>query len=181
MVNPKAAIPQLINAIKRKITKCQDYATDYEGKPWDAFVESNAKELVEVLKEKQRNLETRWQNEFEAQLSEDDWEKQSEEVEKANDAIDKAIDELCKWIHSKRTENVPTVGGAQVQAGGQIKESTARIVESFKPATLTRDYTLEEFNAWNQCFRGYYQANKKLLEANSAKMATVNARRLLVT
>ena len=59
MVNPKAAIPQLINAIKRKITECQDYAADYEGKTWDAFVESGAVELVEVLKEKQRNFETR--------------------------------------------------------------------------------------------------------------------------
>ena len=72
MVNPKAAIPQLINAIKRKITESQDYAKDYEGKPWDSFVESGATELDEVLKEKQRNLETRWQNEFEAQLSKDD-------------------------------------------------------------------------------------------------------------
>ena len=123
MVNPKAAIPQLINAIKRKITECQDYATKYDGKPWNAFVESNAKELVEALKEKQRNFETRWQNEFEAQLDGDDWEKLSEEVEKANNAIDKARDALRKWIHSKQTENVPNVGGAQ--AGGQVKESTA--------------------------------------------------------
>ena len=107
MVNPKAAIPQLVNAIKRKITECQDYATDYEAKPWNAFVESNAVELLGVLKEKQRNFETRWQNEFEAQLDGDDWEKLSEEVEKTNDAIDKARDALCKWIHSKRTENVP--------------------------------------------------------------------------
>ena len=105
MVNPNAAIPQLINVIKKKIVKCQDYAKDYEGKPWDAFVEDGAKELVEVLKEKQRNLETRWQNEFEAQLNNDDWEKQSAEVDKANDAIDKAADELRKWIHSRRTEN----------------------------------------------------------------------------
>ena len=169
MVNPKAAILQLINAIKRKIAECQDYAADYGSKPWNAFVESGAVELVEVLKEKQRNFETRWQNEFEAQLSADDWEKLSKEVDKTNDAIDKARDELRKWIHSKQTENVPTVGGAQAQAGGPIKESTARIVESFKPATLNRDYTLEEFNAWNQCFRGYYQANKKLLEANGAE------------
>ena len=51
MVNPKAAIPQLVNAIKRKITECQDYATDYEAKPWNAFVESGAVELLEVLKE----------------------------------------------------------------------------------------------------------------------------------
>ena len=87
MVNAKAAIPQLVNAIKRKITKCQDYVKDYEGKPWNAFVESGATELMEVLKEKQRNLKTRWQNEFEAQLSDDEWEKQSEEVEKADDAI----------------------------------------------------------------------------------------------
>ena len=169
MVNPKAAIPQLINAIKRKITESQDYAKDYEGKPWDSFVESGATELDEVLKEKQRNLETRWQNEFEAQLSKDDWEKQSQEIEMANDAIDKARKELRKWIHTKRCENAPTGGVAQVQAGNQVKEATARIVESFKPATLTRDYTLEEFNAWNQCFRGYYQANKKLLEANGAE------------
>ena len=169
MVNPKAAIPQLINAIKRKITESQDYAKDYEGKPWDSFVESGATELMEVLKEKQRNLKTRWQNEFEAQLSDDEWEKQSEEVEKADDAIDKAIDELRKWIHSKQCENVPNAGGAQVQAGNQVKEATTQIVESFNPATLTRDYTLEEFNAWNQCFRGYYQANKKLLEANGAE------------
>ena len=169
MVNPKAAIPQLINAIKAKITKSQDYPRDYEGKPWDAFVESNAKKLVEVLEEKQRNLETRWQNEFEAQLSDDEWEKQSEEIQKANNAIDKAVDELNKWIHAKRCENAPTVGVAQVQAASQVKEATARLVESFKPAILTRDYTLEEFNAWNQCFRGYYQANKKLLEANGAE------------
>ena len=114
MVNPKAAIPQLINAIKRKITESQDYAKDYEGKPWNAFVESGATELVEVLKEKQRNLETRWQNEFEAQLSKDDGQKQSEEIESANDAMDKARKELCKWIHSKRCENAPTVAGAQV-------------------------------------------------------------------
>ena len=114
MVNPKAAIPQLINAIKMKITKCQDYATDYEGKPWDAFVESGATDLVEVLKEKQRNLETRWQNEFEAQLSKDDWEKQSAEIKSANDAMDKARKELRKWIHSKRCENAPTIAGAQV-------------------------------------------------------------------
>ena len=71
MVNPKAAIPQLINAIKRKIAECQDYAADYGSKPWNSFVESNARELVEVLKEKQCNFETRWQNEFVAQLSED--------------------------------------------------------------------------------------------------------------
>ena len=147
MVNAKAAIPQLINAIKAKITKSQEYPRDYEGKPWNAFVESNAKKLVEVLEEKQRNLETRWQNEFEAQLSDDEWEKQSEEVQKANNAIDKAVDELNKWIHAKQCENVPNAGGAQAQTGNQIKESTARIVESFKPATLTRDYTLEEFNA----------------------------------
>ena len=125
MVNPKAAIPQLINAIKRKITESQDYAKDYEGKPWNAFVESGATELVEVLKEKQLNLKTRWQNEFEGQLSKDDWEKQSEEIEMANDAIDKARKELRKWIFSKQCENVPNAGGAQVQAGSQIKESTA--------------------------------------------------------
>ncbi len=64
MVNPNAAIPQLVNAIKKKIIKCQDYAKDYEGKPWNAFVEDGAKKLVEGLEEKQRNLESRWQNEF---------------------------------------------------------------------------------------------------------------------
>ena len=50
MVNPKAAIPQLVNAIKRKITECQDYATDYEGKAWDSFVESGAVELLEAIR-----------------------------------------------------------------------------------------------------------------------------------
>ena len=74
MVNPNAAIPQLINAIKKKIARCQDYAKDYDGKPWDAVVEANGKKLVEGLEEKQRNLERRWQNEFEAQLNTDDWE-----------------------------------------------------------------------------------------------------------
>ena len=53
MVNAKAAIPQLVNAIKRKITKSQDYVKDYEGKPWNAFVESGATKLVEALEEKQ--------------------------------------------------------------------------------------------------------------------------------
>ena len=81
MVNPKAAILQLVNAIMRKITEYQDYATDYEAKPWNAFVESGAVELLEVLKEKQRNFETRWQNEFEAQLTGNDWETLSEEDE----------------------------------------------------------------------------------------------------
>ena len=39
-------------------------------------------------------------------------------------------------------------------------------MESFKPQNLTRDHTLEEFNAWQQLFRGYYQANERLLLAN---------------
>ena len=153
MVNPKAAIPQLINAIVKKIKQCQAYATDYQAKPWDSFVESGATELLEELLEKRRNLETRWQHEFEAQLSEDDWEKYSADVEKANDDIDKARNALRKWIQSRRGENAPNVGAAQAQPGGPAKESVARIVESFKPQTLTRDHTLEEFNAWKQLFR----------------------------
>ena len=100
MVNPKAAIPQLINAIAKKINQCQAYATDHQAKPWGSFVESGATKLLEVLEEKQRNLETRWQNEFEAELAEGDWEKYSADVERANDDIDKARNDLRKWILS---------------------------------------------------------------------------------
>ena len=163
MVNPKRAIPQLIGAIRKKITVCQNFATDYQDKLWDSFVESRAKEHLEVLNEKRRNLETRWQDEFEAQLSNEDWEKLSVDVEKVGDDVDKAQCDLEKWIVSKRGENAPN--SAAAQAGGQVKDSAARIVESFKPQTLTRDYTLEEFNSWRQLFQGYYQANEKLLIA----------------
>ena len=121
MVNPKAAIPQLINAIAKKINQCQAYATDYQAKPWTPFVESCATELLEVLKEKQRNLETRWQNEFEVQLSEEDWEKYSADVEKANDDIDKARNDLHNWIQSRRGENAPNIGAAQAQPVDQLK------------------------------------------------------------
>ena len=139
MVNPKRAIPQLIGAIQRKITVCQNYATDRQTTPWSPFVESGAKEILEVLNEKRRNLETRWQDEFEAQLSNEDWEKFSVDVEKVVDDIDKAQSDLRKWIVSKRGENAPNPGAAQAQGGGQVKDSAARIVESFKPQTLTRD------------------------------------------
>ena len=169
MVDPKKAIPQLINAIRKKITVCQNYATDYQDKPWNSFVESGAKEVLEVLNEKRRNLETRWQDEFEDQLSNEDWEKFSVDVEKVVDEIDKAQSDLRKWIVTKQGENAPNPGAAQAQGGGQVKDSAARIVESFKPQTLTRDHTLEEFNAWRQLFKGYYQANEKLLVAKGAE------------
>ena len=169
MVNPKAAIPQLINAITKKIKECQDYATDRQTKPWNSFVESGATELLGVLNEKQRNIENRWQGEFEAQLSNEDWEKISVDVERVVDDVDKAQSDLRKWIVTKQGENAPNPGAAQAQGGGQVKDSAARIVESFKPQTLTRDHTLEEFNAWRQLFKGYYQANEKLLVAKGAE------------
>ena len=102
MVNPKAAIPQLTNAIKKKIKECQDYATDRQTGPWNSFIESGATKLLEVLEEKQHNLETRWQNEFEAELAEGDWEKYSADVEKADDDIDQARNDLRKWIQSRQ-------------------------------------------------------------------------------
>ena len=82
MVNPKRAIPQLIGAIQRKITVCQNYATDRQTTPWSPFVESRAKDILEVLNEKRRKLETRWQDEFEAQLSNEEWERLSVDVAK---------------------------------------------------------------------------------------------------
>ena len=151
----------------KKITECRDYANKYDGKTWDTLVESSATKLVEELEAKQTNLENRWHNEFESQLSEIDWEKYSDDVEKAVDAITKGRDELRKWIYGKRCENAP-VAQAQVP-GGQNKESTARLVDSFKPFILTRDHTLEEFNAWSAQFRGYYQANQRILETKGAE------------
>ena len=118
MVNPKKAIPQLINVIAKKIKVCQDYAADYQAKPWDSFVESGATELLEVLNEKRRNLETRWQDEFETQLTNEEWERYSEDVERAIDNIDKAQSDLRKWIVSKRGENAPNAGAAQAQEAG---------------------------------------------------------------
>ena len=173
MVNPKAALPQLIVTVAKKTAQCAAYTTEYQDKPWTPFVESGAKELLEDLNEKQRNLEARWQNEFKPALTEDDWEKLSAEVDKTHDKIDRARNDLRKWIHAKQGENIPNpnAGGeqavqAQGGAGARIRESTARLVDSFKPQSLTHDHTLVEFNAWSSLFRGYYQANEKLLLAN---------------
>ena len=90
MVNAKAAIPKLIGAIKKKITECEDYAKDYQAGAWNAFVESRAKVLLEELEAKRSNFENRWENELEAQLSEADWEKYSDDVTRCVDAISKA-------------------------------------------------------------------------------------------
>ena len=147
MVNAKRAIPQLVGAIRKRIAECQNYATDRQTTPWSPFVESGAKEILEVLNEKRRNLETRWQDEFEAQLSNEDWEKFSVDVEKVVDDVNKAQSDLRKWIESKHGENVPNPGAAQVQGSGQVKESAARIVESFKRVHLFKRDSL--FVSWN--------------------------------
>ena len=164
-VNPKQSIPKLIGGIKKKITQCEAFTTEYHSKVWNKFVESKAMELLQDLKGKQRNLEDRWQNEFESQLEEADWDKYSEDIELVGTATDKAHDIFVKWIHVKQSENAPT----QQAAGGPVRESSTRLVDSFKPFILTREHTLEEFNQWRQNFRGYYQANQKILEKQGAE------------
>ena len=148
MVNPKAAIPQLITNVAKKTAQCAAYAAEYQDKPWTPFVESNAKELLENLNEKQHNLESRWQNEFEPALTEDDWEKLSADINKTNDKIDRARNDLQKWIHAKQGENIPNpnaggvqaggvqAGGVQVQGGARsqgINCTTGGIVQTTKP------------------------------------------------
>ena len=123
MVNAKSAIPKLIGAIRKKITECEDYAEDCQAETWTAFVESRAKELLKELKAKESNFENHWENELEAQLSEQDWEKYSDDVAKCIDDITKARTEFVKWIHGKQSENAPTDQGGAV--GGQAKESSA--------------------------------------------------------
>ena len=121
MVNPKAAIPQLINAITKKIKVCQNYATDRQTKPWNSFVESGAKELLEVLNEKQRNLETRWKNEFEAQLSNEEWERYSEDVEKAVDDIDKAQGDFRSGLSPNKVKMLPILELLKLKKVDELK------------------------------------------------------------
>lgn len=89
-----------------------------------------------------------WENYLMPLVESADWNKLSDDVTKIGDTVEVARSKFFNWIASKQLENVVPRpdGGAQNQGGDQNRDSSGRIVETFKLSSiLSEDHSLEEF------------------------------------
>ena len=49
VVNPKASVPQSVNAIKDKIVDIEEFIAEFEEQVWDSDLENEAKGLLKKL------------------------------------------------------------------------------------------------------------------------------------
>ena len=62
-VNPKASVPQSVNAINDKIVEIEEFIAEFDEHEhvWDSILEKEAEDLLKKLKEKLDRFETNWE------------------------------------------------------------------------------------------------------------------------
>ena len=170
VVNPKASVPQSVNAIKDKIVDIEEFIAEFEEQVWDSDLENEAKGLLKKLEEKLDRFETNWENNLQgACKKEEDVEILSKDVQGASRDVAKCKLVLRKWIQKKKGDQAHA-GGVGQNATVQSKETHSRIESTFKPSfVLSTTNTLEQFNVWQENFTQYYRTNEKTLSSHDGK------------
>merc|ERR1712001_569026 len=136
-----------------------------------------AEELIEEIKEKLSSLEKKWTDVLSPQLQADDpdglFDGLDSDVLDTSELANTWITGLKNAVEDYEATAAPAAAAAAAPAAPkkELKLNTA-----FKPSILARSSNLEEFHAWEDSFRGYYELNTAFLDA-----ATPEMRRLFVT
>ena len=150
---------------EKKITKAEQYMTNTERE----FSDREEQKIINMISDLEAQM-SRWESHFESTLSdqlEGDSDAYQKELDDQQALVDKCTESLEDYLKNLRTRanaapvqiQAATTGGA---SGGT--SHTAKIDETLKPEKLLRSFSLEEFNAWSDKFKAYFDHNKKTLD-----------------
>ena len=158
-VDPKKSI----RSHKTWVTDAIGRAGEFLGEHPDGLATSedvkDAEELVEEIREKLSNMEKKWTDVLSPQLEANDpdglFDDLDSDVHDTSEVAKKSINGLKRAVKIfKAKETAAPAAAAPVAPKKELKLNTA-----FKPSTLARSSNLEEFHAWEDSFRGYYELN----------------------
>ena len=166
--NPKKVCGGYKSGATRKITKAEEYiaVTDRE------FSDREEAKIITMISELKLQM-SRWETDFQSNLSHqlDDADSDIYEKELIDQQalVEKCTDSLEDYLKNLRAKvNAPTQvqGDGPAATGGALggTSHTVKIDETLKPEKLLRSFSLEEFNAWSDKFKAYFDHNKKTVD-----------------
>ena len=166
--NPKKVCGGYKSNSTKKITKAETYMTNTDRD----FSDREEEKIIGMISDLKTQM-SRWESDFESNLSHqledadsDIYQKEIDDQQLLVEKCTEALEEYLKNLRTKGNVPVQVQGGVLAATGGAIggTNHTAKIDETLKPEKLLRSFSLEEFNAWSDKFKAYFDHNKKTLD-----------------
>ena len=162
--NPKRVCGGYKTAADQKIKDAEEYV-GVADRTYSDLEEQEILGMIADLKDQMSRWETDFQGTLSHQLDDGDFQTYEKVLLDYKELSKKAITALRECLKGLRSNIVvpppvpPAAAAGTGNASGNIK-----IDDTLKPEKLLKSYTLEEFNAWEEKFRAYYDHNKKTLD-----------------
>ena len=166
--NPKRVCAGYKTAADKKIKDAEEYV-NVTDRTYSDLEEQEILDMIANLKTQMARWETDFQGTLSHQLEDADHQTYEKELSDYQELSKKAITALKGYLKDLRSKvEVPapvqaTGAAATGNASGNVNQ-LAKIDDTLKPEKLLKSYTLEEFNAWEEKFKAYYDHNKKTLD-----------------
>ena len=161
--NPKRVCGGYKTAADQKIKDAEEYV-GVADRTYSDLEEQEILGMIADLKDQMSRWETDFQGTLSHQLDDGDFQTYEKVLLDYKELSKKAITALRECLKALRS-NIEVPPPVQAAAAGTGNASgNIKIDDTLKPEKLLKSYTLEEFNAWEEKFRAYYDHNKKTLD-----------------
>ena len=168
----KRSITRFHGLVKTLVNEAKTYANTHNGGLTEGG-KRQANDLVDKLNDQFSRMKKRWDDLSHLEVDE---EKTYTDLELKFNDCRQGTEEAKNGLYGIIDKPTLNVAVAPPQPLPQAARAAPKMVTHFRPGIMQASFNLNEFNAWEKSFLGYFDANKDFLAASTAA-----TRRIFIT